>query len=111
VVELLRPPAADADPYDTTSSDWTVEATGVLANLQPLTGSVQQAAAGREVEANWKGFLEASAAVEENWGVRITEGVGPRRYRVRQVGVQGAPWDIEVLLAATVEKFSDTDPD
>jgi hypothetical protein len=75
----------------------------VDANLQPLTGSVQETAAGREVGATWRGFVPAGTEVEEGDGVVVLSGVGPTAYRVKQVGAQGAPWDTELLLDVTQE--------
>lgn len=105
-IRLYAPPGVDADPYDSTDSAWTAGAETV-ANLQPLTGSVQQTAAGRAVGATWQGFVPAGVAVEEDQGVLVLEGVGPSRYRVRQVGEQGAGWDTELLLAETLEEFGE----
>lgn len=102
-IRLYDPPALDADPYDTAEAGWTAVGAEVAANLQPLTGSVQQTAAGREVGATWKGFIPAGVAVREDQGLVVTSGVGPRAFRVKQVGEQGAPWDTEVLLDTTEE--------
>lgn len=108
LVQLYDPPSADADPYDATEAGWTAVGAPVAANLQPLTGSVQQSAAGRQVEANWRGFLPPGTVVEEDQGVVVLSGTGPRAFRVRQVGEQGAPWDTEVLLGSTDEEIEET---
>lgn len=105
-VQVYRPPASDANPYDATGSAWEASGNPVDANLQPLTGSVQQTAAGREVGATWRGFLPAGTAVAEGDGIQVLSGAGPSRFRVQQVGEQGAPWDTEVLLDRTEEAFT-----
>lgn len=100
-IRVYRP--GKADPYSG-SSGWTPGAE-YDANLQPLTGSVQQSAAGREIGATWRAFVPAGAQVKEDDGIQVLEGVGPERYRVVQAGPQGAPWDTELMLSRTVEVF------
>lgn len=92
-----------ANPY-TGAAPWEL-AGEYDANLQPLTGSVQQSAAGREIGATWRAFVPAGAAVKEDDGILVTQGVGPERYRVVQAGPQGAPWDTELMLSRTREVF------
>lgn len=108
-LDLYTPPNPDAetDPYTPVDGPfWTPGATAVGANLQPLTGSVQQTAAGREVNADWKGFVPAGTAVVEDDGVAVTAGPGaPMRLRVSAVGPQGGQWDTELLLRKTREEF------
>lgn len=109
-VQLYDPPASDNDPYAPGEPGWTKVGTELQANLQPLTGSVQQSAAGRQVEATWKGFLPAGTVVREDMGVVVLTGPGPLRYRVRQVGAHPPPWDTEVLLGATNEEIAEAAP-
>ena len=108
VVSFYRPAGAGADPYAEPTAgafEAVAVAANVPANLQPLTGSVQQSAAGREIGATWKGFVPAGTPVAEDFGVLVLSGPGSRRFRVAQVGEQGAPWDTELMLAETAEVF------
>jgi hypothetical protein len=99
-------PAAQASPYADASagSAWGGPvAVDVGCNLQPLTGSVRESAAGAEVNADWKGFFPSAIALEAGDGLVVTDGVGPQRFLVQQVGAQGGRWDTEALLSSVVE--------
>jgi hypothetical protein len=91
-------------------------AENVECNLQPLTGSVRQAAAGREIDATWQGFVPSDVAVREDMGVLVTAvNVNgqwsdppvshPRTFRVKQVGWHGGKWDTDVMLGTTREQI------
>lgn len=105
-MRIYAPPAAAADPYAPAAASWTPRGAAIEANLQPLTGSVEQTAAGRAVEATWKGFVPAGTVVKQDDGVVVLSGAGPTAYRVKQVGEQGAPWDTELLLEETTETIA-----
>lgn len=114
VVSLYRRGVADSDPYDAPTSEWgdpLVEDLEVV--LQPLTGSVQQTAAGREVNSSWKGFLPYTADVKPDDVLLVTavlvEGAGlaGSRLQVQQIGPQGRPWDTEVLLDVTQQQVQE----
>jgi hypothetical protein len=93
-------------------------ATDVECNLQPLTGSVEQSVAGREIDAQWQGALPGATTVREDMGVVVTavsdDGVTwgavpvshPTKFRVRQVGWKGNGWDTEVMLGVTQEAIA-----
>lgn len=105
-VDIYSPPSGDDDPYDETAGEWTLVASDVPANLQPLTGSVEQAAAGRAIEATWKGFVPDGTVAAEDYGIDGKSGPGmPRRFRVAQWGPQGEGWDSEMMLRQTPEEF------
>lgn len=110
LVTLYAPPDPDleVDPYDPADGPfWSQRAAAVDANLQPLTGSVQQQAAGREVVADWKGFVPPGTVVVVDDGMEVTAGPGaPMRFRVAQVGPLGDDWDTELLLRRTEEEFT-----
>lgn len=107
VVDIYAPPSADADPYDETVPAWTLVAADVQANLQPLTGSVQQAAAGRQLDASWSGFVPGGTAGGQDYGIDGKSGPGmPKRFRVRQWGELGEGWDTEMMLQVTPEQFA-----
>lgn len=107
VVNIYSPPAEDADPYDATAGAWTLVAEDIAANLEPLTGSVQQAAAGRAIEATWRGFVPDGTVAAEDYGVEVLSGPGaPRRFRIVQWGPLGAGFDSEMLLRQTPEEFT-----
>ncbi len=111
VVSVYRAGAAPIDPYaDPPATRFGMPVrTGLRVSLEPLTGSVQQTAAGRQIDASWRGYA--------NWGIDIRsddillvtgvlqEGAGAlgERFRVKAAGPQGAPWDLELLLDTTTE--------
>lgn len=105
VIAIYDPPPAAVDPYAPSDQRPTLVQAGIPANLQPLTGDVQQTAAGRVVDATWRGFVppEHGHLIREDRIVHVAEGVGPTTYRVRQAGQQGGRWDTEMLLAVTAE--------
>ncbi len=105
VVSIYRPLEPVDDPYAPPAGtfDAVPIAADVPANLQALTGSVQDTAAGREIGATWKGFVPPGTPVDEDYGITVLSGYGSRRFRVRQVGEQGAGWDTELMLAETAE--------
>lgn len=90
-------------------------ATDVECNLQPLTGSVEQTAAGREVNADWQGSFPEATALLPGHGIVVTavsddgetwNGVPashPTHFRVQHVGYKGDGWDTEAMLRATAE--------
>lgn len=93
-----------------TASGWDPVplAVDVPANLQPLTGSVRASAAGREVGATWKMFLDPrdlpdGVLIRADDGLVVTEGRSPARLRVVQSGYRSAGWKDEFLLAETAE--------
>jgi hypothetical protein len=111
-----------------TEDEWGHSTTGVFSgapiavdvecNLQPLTGSVEQSAAGREIGAQWQGALPDGTTITEDMGILVTavsdDGVTwyavpashPTRFRVRQRGWKGNSWDIEVMLGVTQEAIA-----
>lgn len=104
VIDIYDPPGDSGDPYGEPGR-YTLVGKDVPANLQPLTGKVEQTAAGRAIEAEWKGFVPPKYGeyIEADRVVVVTEGVGPSTYRIRQAGPQGGPWDAEFLLGVTAE--------
>lgn len=106
-IAIYDPPAASEDPYVPSDPMPTLIQAGIPANLQPLTGNVAQTAAGRTVDATWRGFVppEYGALVKEDRLVYVESGVGPEVYRIRQAGEQGGRWDTEMLLGVTAERI------
>lgn len=104
-IAIYDPPPAAVDPYAPSDPKPILVADGIPANLQPLTGNVQQTAAGRVVDATWKGFVPPAYGhlIVEDRIVHVTAGVGPTTYRIRQAGAQGGRWDAEMLLGVTAE--------
>jgi len=103
LVRAYAPPAAPVDPYAPSVPVWTPRGAAFHANLQPLTGKVEQTAAGRAMGATWRAFVPAGTGVEPDDGLVVLEGEGPRVYRVKDVGPQGRPWDTELYLDLTPE--------
>ena len=109
-IDIFDPPAEDADPYDAMDSGWTTVANDVEVNLQPVGGTVRQAAAGREVEADVQGFAPAGTAFAPDQGVVVTAalmadaGMVGEHFRISSVGPQGGRWDTEFLLRRTEEE-------
>lgn len=108
VLAIYWPPDKDEapDPYTPHEPEWQFIRSGVPANLQPLTGSVQQAAAGRTINATWKGFIppDHRQYLIEDALVIVLEGDGPEAYRIGQIGQQGPRWDTEIMLEITMER-------
>lgn len=107
VIAVYEPAQAPDGPYASGGgTPPTLVAEGIPANLQPLGGDVRQTAAGREIDADWRGFVppEHTDAIREDRIVVVTEGVGPEVFRIRQVGPQGGRWDTEFLLRSTGEE-------
>lgn len=106
-VAIYAPPAADDDAFDNAEPGWTLRATGVSADCQPMKGAVQQAAAGRKVDAFWAGFIPSGISAEVDDGFEILSGPGaPMRFRIASVGPQGDDWDTELVLEKTEEPFA-----
>lgn len=107
VIAVYEPPKTAADPYAPGGSQPTLVASGIPANLQPLIGRVRQTAAGRAIDASWKGFVppEYGHLIVEDRLVFVQEGLGPQVFRVRQVGPHGPRWDTEFLLDTTSEEI------
>jgi hypothetical protein len=104
VVTIYRCQESGAvDAFGTPQAEWAPVAEGVGANLQPRTGEVIQTGAGRQVLADWAGFIPGGIAVQEDDAVVVTSGVGPERFRVARAGAQGGRWDTELLLTRTEE--------
>lgn len=117
----LHPPATPAAPgardrwgRPATAPFQAASAPGIPCNLQPLTGSVRQAAAGREVDATWQGFFPPGTTITADMGLVVTEVFDggewkpppaghPKTFRVRPVGWQGGRWDVEAMLGHTDE--------
>jgi hypothetical protein len=100
-----RQEGAETDAYGTPKAGWVPVAEDVRANLQPRRGEVIQMGAGREVRADWAGFIPGGIEVRQDDAVVVTSGVGPERYRVARVGEQGGRWDTELLLTRTEEQI------
>lgn len=107
-VSIYRKGFGDPDSEGMSVESYAVVEQAVGANLQPITGAVRPTPAGREVEAQWRGFVSAGTDIQVDDGVLVTSGVGPTRYKVTEVGDQGPPWDIELLLELTEERFDAT---
>lgn len=105
-IAVYQPPT-QGDPY-APGDGYTKIADDIPANLQPLGGDVRQTAAGRKIDAQWRGFVapEHTDAIREDRVVVLTEGVGPRTYRIRSVAPQGGRWDTEFLLGVSAEEVS-----
>lgn len=104
----------EEDNYGKPVEGWVPISGGVnvQVNVQPLTGSVQQAAAGREVDSTHRMFAPAGTVFREDDAVLITVTLpvaipytGPTRFRVQHVGSQGGKWDTEYLLKDTEENI------
>lgn len=84
-------------------------AVGVEVNIQPLTGSVEALAAGREVRASYKIFAPPGTPLREDYGIKVTSVLVPNSapvgsaYVARFVGEHGGKWDTEVLADRTPE--------
>lgn len=105
MVSIYRKGFSDPDNTGRPAEFYSAVVEAVNANLQPITGAIRPTPAGREVEAEWRGFVSAGTDIQVDDGVLVTSGVGPTRYKVAEVGPQGPPWDIELLLELTKEQF------
>jgi len=105
LISIYRKSVGAKDATGAAATTWTSIATGVSANLQPMTGSVKPKAVGRDTEAIWKGFVPAGTDVQVDDGILVTTGVGPSRFLVGFEAPEGAPWDIELHLEDTEIEF------
>jgi hypothetical protein len=102
----------DEDAYGKPRNGWVLIHTGVEINLQPLTRSVEQAAAGRQIDATFKAFGPSSLAFAPDQAIVVTEVLpagrpyhGPTTFRIRQIGEKGGKWDTTLLMDDTTEQI------
>jgi hypothetical protein len=102
----------DAYGKTVTSRFWELVDEDVHITLQPLTGSVEQTAAGRQIDSSYRLFAPPGVALEADQGVVVREVlsagvpyIGPVRFRIKQVGSYGGRWDVEAMLMDTQESI------
>lgn len=103
---------ADEDAYGKAVAGWVQVADGVVLNLQPQTSSVQQAAAGRQIETSYRAFGPGRVPFAVDQGLVLTATLpaghpyyGPTVFRVRMVGQHGGRWDTVLMLDDTNERI------
>lgn len=93
------------DDYGASIAPWAAVVTGIAANLEPVSGGVDQESGGRTPTEKWRGFIPPGITVEPDDRILVTAGPGPERLRVTFVAEHGPDWDTEIELVTTMEVF------